>query len=622
MRTVLPALFILLVASFAVAGAPDNPEVSDASGDLSREEGTLVGVTTTAQEFSDVDLLAAWVEEDTDGTLRVTVQTAGDVTDSTEMEMSFKIEATADSVFGSTANGTTHTFGSTGATLHTGPEAANVTQAGNLTTFHFNLTQVGAAGGDQLVNLTVTASNSDDGGTASPFTADDQSATDTMPDEGSSRAYKFAREAPFGSVTLDVASGSLTETVEGETTTRDVGDEATTKDPNASAAYTVTVTNLGTDQDTVTLMTTSDATATVEPTEFSLIPGESRTVNVTITLSESSGTVVTVLEAETVRGAMRTQEFRITVESDEPEPAPEPSEEPTPGGEEEPSERNPVLAVGFLTTMAEGMGLDSVFGDFAEVALLAIFLLLIVLIVFLVLFLAGRQWVTLKVTPKTVAAAPGETAEFQVEVHNAKKYAMQARMYYEPEDTTWKTGILMSQDEGATLDPLTEADHELEFTMNGKGDPGDHYTGTVRVRIPDAESDKERRNLRLVVVPLDEDGNEKRNRTRLAKLTIRSDVNAAKPKPEYVPPVRLTEVTHDPVHPEVGDTVTTEARLENDDDTRTHVLRVVLNIDDEDVQEQICAVPARKGRAVVFTWDCEHEESRVRVLVFEKEPVQ
>ena len=620
---------VLCLAAPVLAGTPEQPEVTDPAGDQAYDRGDLVGVIPLIEAlgFNDTDVLRAWVTEDA-GAVSVAVETAAAGTETTLMNVSFAIAPGPGSVAGSTADGTRHHLNATGMTLADGaPAGATVERAGNVTYFNFTRDSVGASGGDELQDLVIETSNSDDNGTDPPFTADDQSASDRAPDEGTAATtYTFERPAPVPGVEVEIRGGSIQETVDGATQTRGfTGDTVETPDDAATVDFDVVVRNTGTDADTFTLSVSGSlagASATFSQDSVTIGAGDEETVRLTVALDGQSGQLAPQVQVVGASGASDAAAATITIEAG---PAPTTTTTPAPTATTAPPPtdaggRDPILDVPPLRDLAESSGLDDVFGDWAEVFLLAIALLILVLIVWLVLFLATRGPLGLDVTPGSDTAGPGDTAEFAVEVRNRKKRALQARLHFDADDPTWRTGVLLTQDEGATLDPLTSSDEELEFTLNGREDPGARYHGTLRVRVPETARDGDVNRITLGVVPVDEEGEERRRKARFRQVKVRSSLAAKVPEPEVVPNVRLAEVTHEPVQPEPGETVTTEARLENDDPDKTWVMKVVLNVDGEDLQDQIVAVPPRKARAVIFTWQAGSDEHRVRVLVYEKAP--
>ena len=61
--------------------------------------------------------------------------------------------------------------------------------------------------------------------------------------------------------------------------------------------------------------------------------------------------------------------------------------------------------------------------------------------------------------------------------------------------------------------------------------------------------------------------------------------------------------------------MTTTATVENDGD-KTLRLRLVLQLDGTDAEEQTVEVPPRSARAVLFPWVADAGSNRVRVQVY------
>ena len=79
--------------------------------------------------------------------------------------------------------------------------------------------------------------------------------------------------------------------------------------------------------------------------------------------------------------------------------------------------------------------------------------------------------------------------------------------------------------------------------------------------------------------------------------------------------VRMSSVTHEPQDPTPGEQVTTTAVVENDGDA-TARLRVVLQLDGRDIEEETIEVPAESARAVLFPWRAGRGSNKVRVQVY------
>ncbi len=652
-------LAAVLLAPGVSAGSASDPELTDPAGDadttISCAPPCVQGVTYNpdAGAVDRVDITAVWVEE-FGPRYAVIVQTAGTGDDATEINVEFTVEAGPTSVFDSTANGTTVAASATGTTLGAAPANTTLVRDGDLLRFNFTRADTGVSGGDLLTNLVADASHTSSGGAGVPGS---QTVTDGAPnaDQNASRPYAFVRPDIVAGAVLAVVGAVVVEDVPRELDageaalsgpeaaddtverTRNVTDDTVeTYDAAATTTFTLLLENTGTDVDTYrldlvdplvdevgdTVVDDAQQDQALDVANVTLDPGATANVTLTITLRDAeAGKYATVVEVVSDRNA--TASAGVVVErlelpfapeeEEEPEPTPEPEPEP-----EEEEEREPVAGLDFLTPAAEAMGFDEAFGDWAELVLLALILLLVLVVVFLLLALLGSRWVAVRVTPKTLTARPGETAEFQVEVRNRRKRFRGALASFE-RDPGVKAGVLLRGEDGSALDPLMDAGEERELALAGKDQRGGTLEGTLRVQLPDDMAEGERGEVTLNVVPIADDGRSKpRKGSRARVRVVTAGDGSAKPARGGVP-VRLSEVRHEPQNPQANDVVTTTATLANDSDAETLRFRVVLQLDGEEADEETVEVPPRSARAVVFRWLADEGSNRVRVQVYPAE---
>ena len=428
--------------------------------------------------------------------------------------------------------------------------------------------------------------------------------------------------------TLVFLNGTVNQTTENGTSETPLEAATEIEDRNASVVAHFRLTNSGSDVDrynlsmlATELLTTAGINATFFPDNATLDPGAAQDVRVEAHLMNAAlGDHGLVLHATSERGAEAVAAVALTVLDPEPEVAPEPEATNTtaPVNATVPVDtgRDPSIGKGtFLQDAAEGLGLDGPFDEHAEWVLLALFLLLLILLLFLVYLLAGARWVKVKVTPRHATVAPGQTAEFQVEVRNRRRRFNDALAYFDG-DTSWKTGVLLQGDRAPR--PLTSVGDEAAFSLDAKGD-GPGLSGTMRVQAPVSAEDGEKDSVTLNVVPVDEEGHRRLRKAGKARVTVRAeDAAPAAPAaaPTGKPVIRMSRVTHEPTDPTPGERVMTTAVVENDGDA-TARLRVVLQLDGRDIEEEIVEVPPERARAVLFPWRAGSGSNKVRVQVYE-----
>ena len=141
----------------------------------------------------------------------------------------------------------------------------------------------------------------------------------------------------------------------------------------------------------------------------------------------------------------------------------------------------------------------------------------------------------------------------------------------------------------------------------------------MRVQAPVSAEDGEKDSVTLNVVPVDEEGHRRLRKAGKARVTVRAeDAAPAAPAaaPTGKPVIRMSRVTHEPTDPTPGERVMTTAVVENDGDA-TARLRVVLQLDGRDIEEEIVEVPPERARAVLFPWRAGSGSNKVRVQVYE-----
>ncbi len=602
-----------------------------------------------------VDIRAAWVHEAPNGTgagFSVVVLTSAAPDPETQFTVGFTLSKGNKSVHTSTASGQDVSAQAKGEAIISGPANTTIWHNGTQTWFNFTYADAGASGGDVLSDLIVDTIRTET--SSGQLAAGSQTDSDGAPDPGvSALNFTFWRAPLVPGAALFVVDATVNETIprelaQGRTTltdlnasedlvTRDrvvLGDSVKTYAKNATITYRLLLVNNGTDLDTYTLSLPASSVAAVngtivdgskqtrvlDPANIELAPGAVANVTLSIKLLNADaakyGSLVHVVSGRnaTADAGVLVERLNITFQ---PATTPTPPG-PAPTEPTDDAERDPVAGLGFLTPAAEALGFDEVFGDWAELVLLALLLLLLVLVVFLVLALVGNRWVRVRVSPKTITASPGETAEFNVQIHNRKKRFRGALARFE-QDAGWKTGVLLRNEDGSAIAPLMEPGADRELGLAGKNDSGDVLKGTIRVRVPENAGDHDQGHVTLNVVPVGDDGRERPRKGSHARVKVVSEAPEAARTSSHGQhvPVRLSRVEHVPENPAAGDVVTTTATLANDSDSQTLRLRVVLKLDGEEGDDEIVELPPHAARAVVFRWLADEGSNRVSVQVYE-----
>ncbi len=696
-RAILLALILVSSASLvphAGAGTAANPEVTDPAGDQAVAPGALAAQPPT---FENVDVLRLWISEDaTNASLIFNVEAAAPLDGgpgSVALTFDFVVESGPTSVFGSTADGTAYAIVARSNGTADGADNVTVTVDGNFTRVAVPLASIGASGGDILADLVLEASAVHTG--TLPIDQDDSTAVDRAPDTDFAPTYTFARSPIVAALALAVqgeqdrtvtdpdasvaysiqvtnrgsdedvitltppttsgalvtlaplnmtlapgastltfltiklsgaAAGSVfnlpvtatsergaTATITPSLTVRAIGAdialshagvaERTTADPFARLTFTIEVENKGTDFDTITFANPTVAGAasvTVSPATVSLAAGDKATVTLSVNLNNATSKVTVTLRATSANGANATLASTVNLDV---------SGGGGGGGGKESAGAK--AGLDFLTPAAEALGFDALFDDWAEVAVLGLILLVALLLLFLILFLPKRPWLQIEVRPRRLSVEPGETAEFQVQVRNKKKDFHRAVARLSGADPEWKAGLLLRQEDGGSLEPMTSYG-DLVFGLTARDEPGDHYEGTLRVQVPETASPKSRSRVDLEIIPLD-DGDERPRKGGKARIAVR----AAKPMTGDSP-ITITDVTHEPERPEEGDSVSTTAHITNVSEENWS-LDVSLLVDDRAVDEQRLDLAPGEERHVTFQWRASGGSNKVRLQVLQAE---
>jgi hypothetical protein len=536
-RVAAPVLLLLLAAALApvpaAAGSASDPEVTDAAGDQAIDRGTLPVVPgVNDAPFDDVDVTAAYVAE-TGGTTRITVQTtAGWTTGS--MTLTFNVTSGPTSLPSSAGTARAFTVQLNGTVVSGVNGTASTTTDG--LRIDLPTSALGAVGGDLLTDLTIATTRTDPGNLQG-VTQDDQTATDSA---GPGRAYTYERPPVAGHLRLDVLGGTAG--------TRSFNGSQATGDFPSGSTVRLRVTNDGLDPDDVSIVVSRSGSQPVGSnlTQPLRIPaGATRTVTAALTFPNQASlpagdTELTFTATSTLQGHASAV-LRVHVAS---APIPPAEREVKPAG------------LTFLSSVAEGMGLDGAFGSYAEAFLLALIVLLVILAIYLLLAL-GRS--TLAGEPAPEAPWPDETAAAPA-------------------------GLRASAGTRAGPSGLAQ---------------------TVRASP-----------ARSVVQPVDLD---EESMTPIPPMGDAETAPVASPSAAPVATaaptaIRIEDVRHEPKEPEAGQRVVTEVILRNEGPSAS--LRLALSVDGKPAAERTVQVPSRATKAVELPWTAGPGDNRVRIQAF------
>jgi hypothetical protein len=580
-RQVAAALLALLCCVPPAAAVPLE-WVRDAAGDQSVQAGELV---VQPPAFGQVDLRTLAIDQPDMGRLVLSVTTTSPPTATSTVSLGFRVVRGPQSLPSSTASGAAYNLTLRGGQA-AGVEGATVVVEGATQHLTLPLSAIGAVGGDLLAGLVATASDRDEGSAPPPVQQDDSSATDRAPDTGTARDYTFARPAQVGRISLTVLGGTVA-------SDRDEAQEFTGAAASVShgagvrLVARVQVANAGIDPDTVTVQGPQG-----EPGATATVPaGGSATLEVPVLSGAEavpSGTQTYALSATSTLGATASATLALTVVP-QPTLAAPAAREPVPAG------------LGFLSPLVTAMGLDRMFGSYAELAFLLFVALLAVLLGFLALSVARSPWVKARVTPSLAVAAPGGIAEFRIQLSSAKARVQKARAVLKSAGDWTASMVRRGQPQPSSQVELTEAGSE----------------GYLRVRVPATARPKDRQSVEFDIVPVDQDGTEHPERAQHAKVTVQASVPMSASGAGMVrgADIRLASVRHEPPRPLPGGAVATTATIRNAAVVPAH-LRVVLVVDGKPTAEDRVEVPAAGEASVSLPWTAGSGMNQVKVQVF------
>jgi hypothetical protein len=497
----------------------------------------------------------------------------------------FALDRGPDSAPSSTASGATKTVTVTGTTV-SGADGATASGQGSQLVLTLPYTSIGASPGDVLSQLSVTASDADGGPTGGGplpdmVATDDSSGSDRAPDGGGAAPFTL-QPPPFRSdLSAAVVGGEIQES---NGTRSFAGGAVATRDGNATVRFDVRVANHARSADLVRLAApgASPRLQFTLPDAVRVEAGGNATLPVTVRLRGAApGTLSPSFE---VAGSAGGDTAFATIVVQPPPP---------------PGHRAIPAALGFLTPLATGLGLDGPLGDYAELALLLVLVLLAVVLVFLALSATQTPWIRLEVQPRRVLAAPGGVAEFRIRLDKARRGVASAKAVLRR--AAWNSAFRFRG-------PTPEGTVQL--------DPANPAEGILRVEVPPGTPSLERETVEFDIVPLSADGAEMPRHRAHGHVTVQALQPAGTdPRVPKARDIQLAAVRHEPPDPLPGGTVTTTATIHNDGSIPA-VLRLVLLLDGKPVVEERVEVAARSTREVGLPWTAGAGKNQVKVQVF------
>jgi hypothetical protein len=594
---------LLMVLLLAVSlGAPAQAALSrtvvlatDPAGDQAIVGPQVVNPAAPPPNYRNVDVTAVLASQATDlgnpTSFSFFVNFSAPPTARQSVVFQFDLAKGPDSAAGSTASGAAKSITVTGTTV-TGADGATASGQGSQLVLTVPYRSIGASAGDVLENVVVTATDQDGGPTGGGplpdnVPADDSSASDRAPDGGGGAPFTL-QPPPFRSnLTATVAGG---EVHEANGTRAFAGPSATTRDGNATVRFDVRVANHARTADTVHL--TAPASLRLQatlPDPVAIAAGAEATLSVTVQLRGAPpGTLAPAFQVQGLQGGPVAPATPATIVVLPPPP---------------PGHRAIPAALGFLTPVVTGIGLDGALGDYAELAFLLFLVLMAVALVFLALFLVQTPWLRIAVEPRRALAVPGGVAEFRVRLDKARRGVAAAKAVLRR--APWASAFRFRGG------PPPEG-----VVGTVRLDPANPAEGVLRVEVPPGTPSLERESFEFDIIPLDAEGAEMpRHRARSHVSVQALQPATSDPKVPKARDIRLAGVRHDPPDPLPGGTVTTTATIHNDGNAPA-ALRVVLLVDGKAVVEERIEVAARTTREAGLPWTAGAGKNQVKVQVF------
>lgn len=605
-----PVVCILLALLLALPGA--HAAATVLVTDPANDQRPVAGpAALTPPAMKQVDILQLSAEQVGTGALNLTLTLSAAATDSENLTVGFAIAKGPASLPGSTASGQPFQIQVKG-TSATGVTGVTFTRTGAVLSFSFPPASVGAVGGDLLQDAYVFAQDTDGGNAPAPVTQDDTVATDRAPDAGfAATTFAFGKPPVVivkGDIGLSVTGVSI-EATDCAACPREVaGNTVTINATDGSLVVHVLVVNNGATADNVTVQFLGMLTPLEqEQRVYGLSPsgvgaqpnGPKQSVRIaahgSTTLEfnatfhyPAAATRTFQIRAVSGLGASASASLTITFHP--------------------PTKRSPVPAgLGFMSPLVEGMGLDKLLGDYAELGLLIFLVLGAIIVVYLLLFVRHTPWVRVRVHPRRAVVVPGGTAEFRFRLDKAKHAVHKAQAMLR-NDGQWIAGIVVGK-----RDARSQAVGGQAVSVGVEQGALD-AEGSVRIEVPANAQPNEKGYVDIDIVPQDADGTlrpEHKSTARIIVETPSADVKLA-PKASDI---QLASVRHEPIHPLPGGTVTTNATVRNDGPTAAP-LRVVLQVDGNAILEERVEVPARGERIVILPWKAGVGKNQVKVQVF------
>ena len=270
------------------------------------------------------------------------------------------------------------------------------------------------------------------------------------------------------------------------------------------------------------------------------------------------------------------------------------------------------LNVDEICNIATDAQLNTVFGEFADIALIVLGLFATALVVVLVLWVAFHlkmsRLLRVNVGEKLREVEPGGSAKFKIEIEN-----IQSRL---PVDLFLEKGLLP---EGWTTEVRTsivlpsgfkmvqDTSETTPITLGPESKGGHRSIVEIHATAPADKTAEESIDYELRAVPVFR-GKVRKSRAKTIRLTLLVT--------PHVPKVQISRVVHQPEHITVGSPVVTRAILVNRGERDASDVAVLFTLNGHEVDKKIVPALSVQGETEVeFNWTPQTGENRIRVAV-------
>lgn len=270
------------------------------------------------------------------------------------------------------------------------------------------------------------------------------------------------------------------------------------------------------------------------------------------------------------------------------------------------------LGVQGLCDAADSAGFVTVFGEYADVALIFAGLVATALALILLLWVAFHLKISrllkVNVGEKVRELEPGGTAKFKFEIEN-----LQSRL---PVDLFLERGYLPEgwvQDVRAAVvlpsgfKMVHEGADTTPLTLGPESKGGHRAVVEVRASAPGDTANEQAVDYELKAVPVFR-GKVKKRKAKTVRFTFLVT--------PHLPKVQIARVIHEPQQITVGSPVLTRAVLVNKGDRDANEVAVLFTLNGQEIDKKIVPALGVQGETEVeFNWTPQNGENRIRVAV-------